>query len=78
MKDKSIKNYLDTQKTFFEDTHHLMVPNNHYAHNPDPEYWDILLKDIKSEPKKWENKRSLDFGSDYFLKVKSYYIKGTK
>jgi hypothetical protein len=55
-----------------------MVPNNHYAHNPDPEYWDILLKDIKSEPKKWENKRSLDFGSDYFLKVKSYYIKGTK
>lgn len=62
MKNNIIKNYLDTQKNFFEDTHHLMVPNNHYVHNQDPEYWDILLKEIKSEPKKWENKRALDFG----------------
>ena len=62
MKYNVIKNYLDKQKTFFEDTHVLMVPDNHSQHNPDPEYWDILLRDIKLDPKKWENKKSLDFG----------------
>lgn len=54
--------YLKNQKKFFEDTHHLMTENNHHAHNPDPEYWNILLGDIKSEPKKWEGKKALDFG----------------
>lgn len=62
MESEILKKYLDTQKNFFEETHNLMVPNNHHVHNPDPEYWDILLKEIKAEPIKWENKRALDFG----------------
>ena len=62
MENNLIKNYLDTQKKFFEDTHVLMVPNNHAVHNPDPEYWDILLREIKTDPKKWEGKNALDFG----------------
>lgn len=62
MRDKIIENFLITQKKFFEDTHLLMVPNNHSDHNSDPEYWDILLREIKTDPKKWENRNALDFG----------------
>ena len=38
--------YLDKQKTEFESTHHLMTENNHFVHNADPEYWDILLPTV--------------------------------
>jgi SAM-dependent methyltransferase len=50
------------QKDFFEDTHHLMTANNHFVHNDDPEYWNILLKEIKDDPSRWEGKVALDFG----------------
>lgn len=54
--------YLDRQKQEFENTHHLMIENNHFVHNADPEYWDILLGDIKANPDMWENKVAFDFG----------------
>ena len=62
MEEIKIKNYLDIQKNFFEDTHHLMVKNNHHIHNADPEYWNVLLGEIKLNRKKWEGKKVLDFG----------------
>ena len=57
-----MNSYLINQKKFFQDTHHLMVPENHQAHNADPEYWNILLKEINLNPSKWKNKNALDFG----------------
>lgn len=54
--------YLFEQKKRFEDTHHLMMVDNHMQHNKDPEYWNILLKEIKENPINWKNKYALDFG----------------
>jgi cyclopropane fatty-acyl-phospholipid synthase-like methyltransferase len=39
-----------------------MVPDNHQQHNPDPEYWAILLGDVKFNPERWTGKRAFDFG----------------
>jgi SAM-dependent methyltransferase len=57
-----IENYLKTYKDTFESQHVLMVPDNHQAHNPDPEYWAILLGDVKFNPEKWKGKKAFDFG----------------
>lgn len=54
--------YLTYQKFFFENTNELMIVDNHSQHNNDPEYWDILLKEIKENKSKWKNKIALDFG----------------
>ena len=52
--DYYIKNTLN--KTYDSGT------NNHPEHNSNPLYWDLLLGDIKFSPKKFEGKKSLDFG----------------
>lgn len=57
-----IENYLKTYKDTFESQHVLMVPDNHQQHNPDPEYWAILLGDVKFNPERWKGKRAFDFG----------------
>lgn len=57
-----IENYLKTYKDTFESQHVLMVPDNHQAHNPDPEYWAILLGDVKFNPERWKGKKAFDFG----------------
>ena len=36
--------------------------NNHPEHNTNPDYWDVLLGDVKSNPEKWKGKTALDFG----------------
>ena len=56
------ESYLKTYKDTFESQHVLMVPNNHAVHNPDPEYWAILLGDVKFNPERWKGKRAFDFG----------------
>lgn len=53
-----LKNYKDT----FESQHHLMVVENHHQHNSDPEYWAILLANVKFNSDYWEGKNALDFG----------------
>ena len=57
-----IESYLKTYKDTFESQHKLMVPDNHQQHNPDPEYWAILLGDVKFNPERWKGKRAFDFG----------------
>lgn len=57
-----IDSYLKTYKDTFESQHVLMVPDNHKQHNPDPEYWAILLGDVKFNPERWKGKRAFDFG----------------
>ena len=56
------ESYLKTYKDTFESQHVLMVPNNHAVHNPDPEYWAILLGDVQFNPERWKGKRAFDFG----------------
>lgn len=56
------EDYLFEQKKQFEDTHYLMAVGNHMQHNNDPEYWNILLKEIKTNRNFWKNKSALDFG----------------
>ena len=57
-----IEQYLKQYKDTFESQHVLMVPDNHSMHNPDPEYWAILLGDVKFNPERWKGKRAFDFG----------------
>jgi len=56
------KKHLSEQKKFFENTHKAMTIDNHSQHDKEPNYWDLLLKDVKYNPKKWEGKSALDFG----------------
>ena len=57
-----IEQYLKEYKDTFESQHELMVPDNHAMHNPDPEYWAILLGDVKFNGERWKGKRAFDFG----------------
>jgi len=59
---ENLNGYLEKYKQQFESEHHLMTVNNHYVHNPDPEYWNILLGDVKNNPEIWEGKNAFDFG----------------
>ena len=54
--------YLKDYKDKFESYHSGMTIDNHKQHNPDPEYWDILLGDVKNNSEKWEGKNAFDFG----------------
>ena len=54
--------FINKQKALFENTHHLMPEDNHKRHNKDPEYWNILLKDVTNNPTHWVGKKALDFG----------------
>lgn len=57
-----LNNYLKNYKDTFESQHNLMVVENHYQHNSDPEYWAMLLGNIKFNSEEWEGKNALDFG----------------
>ena len=57
-----VTNYLKTYKDTFESQHMLMVVDNHQQHNPAPEYWAILLGDIKFNTQRWKGKKAFDFG----------------
>jgi 2-polyprenyl-3-methyl-5-hydroxy-6-metoxy-1,4-benzoquinol methylase len=59
---ENLNGYMEKYKQQFESEHHLMTVNNHYVHNPDPEYWNILLGDVKNNPEIWEGKNAFDFG----------------
>lgn len=55
-------NLLSEQKIFFENVHDSMTIDNHAEHFYNPDYWNILLKEIKDDPDRWEDKLALDFG----------------
>lgn len=54
--------FLSETKQFFEDLNEGMQIDNHKQHNIEPNYRNILLKEIIENPKYWENKIALDFG----------------
>ena len=51
--------YSQMQKQHYEANR---CPRNHLFHNENPDYWNILLGDIKDSPARWNGKRALDFG----------------
>ena len=53
---------LKKQKNFFQNTHKRMVMDNHFVHNMDINYWDVLLKSVKYFPFHWSEKTALDIG----------------
>lgn len=58
----TIEQYVAEAKEFFN-THHLgMTTTNHSEHDSNPDYWDVLLSDVKSDPEKWKGKNAIDFG----------------
>jgi 2-polyprenyl-3-methyl-5-hydroxy-6-metoxy-1,4-benzoquinol methylase len=58
----TIEDYVAEAKEFFNTHHEGMTVNNHSEHDPNPDYWDVLLGDVKSDPEKWKGKNALDFG----------------
>jgi ubiquinone/menaquinone biosynthesis C-methylase UbiE len=61
MIDKNNK-YTRMQKEFYEDNSTQMNECNHFNHNENPEYWDILLGEIIRNPSDWIGKIGMDFG----------------
>ena len=59
---ENIESYLKDYKDKFESYHNGMTVDNHQQHNPDPEYWAILLGDVKFNAERWKGKRAFDFG----------------
>ena len=57
-----MKNYSKKLKSEFDSHHHLMVINNHDQHNKEPNYWNHLMGEVKTNPEYWSKKSALDFG----------------
>lgn len=53
--------YSKMQKNHY-DNDVLSMCGNHAIHNDNPDYWDILLAPIRSDPSAWNGKKVLDFG----------------
>ena len=58
--DKYIE-YAQHVKKLFNNGNNSMKKTNHQEHDDDPNYWNILLKDIKETPEQWKDKLALDF-----------------
>ena len=55
------KNYLVAAKKTFQKDSHKMVSENHYQHNMEPNYWNIMLKDLQGN-QKFYGKNCLEYG----------------
>lgn len=51
---------LDNKYTIMQKRQYSNGTNNHEQHNMNPNYWDVLLGDLKNA-RKWKNKVALDF-----------------
>lgn len=57
---KTVHDYTNMQKTYYEAETPRMSIENHKFHNDNPDYWDILVKPLSEGD--WSNKIVLDFG----------------
>jgi len=56
-------NYTKMQKNFYgEKKANEMASVDHRHHNANPDYWDVLLEPITSDPTHWNRLKALDFG----------------
>ena len=51
---------IDNRYTKMQKSQYKDGTSNHEEHNKNPDYWDILLGELKDN-KKWQNKNALDF-----------------
>ena len=58
---KDGKDYLIASKKFFQRHSSKMVEANHYQHNLEPNYWNIMLRDLK-ENDQFIGKSCLEYG----------------
>ena len=59
------KDYFNSLKSFFQDTHaemHSKNRDNHIRHDTDPEYVENMILPISQYPDYWKGKVALDFG----------------
>ena len=55
-------NYTRMQEAYYQSTAEEMNLGDHKHHNNNPDYWELLLGMIKSNPEKWKDMKALDFG----------------
>lgn len=61
MIDKDNK-YTSMQRNFYDSTADIMALENHRGHDSNPDYYGLLLSDVKDNPDLWRGKSALDFG----------------
>lgn len=54
--------YTKMQRDFYNSTADMMAIENHRGHDFNPDYNNILLKEINENPSFWKDKMALDFG----------------
>jgi ubiquinone/menaquinone biosynthesis C-methylase UbiE len=54
--------YTKMQKEYYNSTADIMAVENHRGHDFNPDYYNLLLKEVYNNPNIWNNKRCLDFG----------------
>lgn len=54
--------YTTMQRNQYDSTVDQMAIANHKQHNPNPDYWNVLLGQISKAPNAWQGKTALDFG----------------
>lgn len=50
------------QRNYYDSTADIMAIENHRGHDSNPDYYNLLLKDISKNPQFWKDKVALDFG----------------
>jgi len=55
--------YTKMQKEWYEGNADLMQIGNHGGHNNNPDYYNILISDVRNNPEYWKGKNFLDFGA---------------
>lgn len=54
--------YTQMQKNQYDSGADIMAIQNHKNHDHNPDYYGLLLSDIKNDSEYWKNKSGLDFG----------------
>jgi len=57
-----MKSFLKNSTESFEETHHLMIIDNHSQHDKEPNYWKYIIDNVSKDKQYWQGKRALDFG----------------
>jgi len=54
--------YTEMQRSFYDSTADIMAMENHRGHDSNPDYYNLLLKEVKDNSLYWKDKSALDFG----------------
>jgi len=65
--------YTKMQKDFYNSTADMMAVENHKTHDNNPDYYNLLLKEIKNQSPSWDGKIALDFGCGVGRNIDNLY-----